>query len=817
MPCRYLLNHQLPITNYQSPITNHQLPITNHQLPITNHQLPITLPNMYCINPKCKNFTNPVNTNEKYCYNCGIPMLSQGRYRAIQPLNRGSFGQTFEVEDIDSRDGDTQKVLKVLLTDCDRAIALFQREADVLKQLNHPGIPRVEPDGYFTVSVPDSDSLLHCLVMAKIEGINLKDWLSDRQDQPITCEQAIDWLKQLTQILAVLHQRNFWHRDIKPSNIMLRPNGQLVLIDFGAVKEVTKTYLYSLQHNSGTVIISPGYTPPEQARGQPSQYSDFYALGRTFIHLLTGKHPLNIEDSQTVQFNWRTDVPKISKKLAILLDEMMDESPCKRPQNIQKIRQRLWEIEHPHRARLNKVMQVGIGTSAILVIIVGFVYKITASCPVQFKDNLSCGEESLLTTPAPPEKQKGLAELGKNNPKGAIILLETALKKKPNDPESLIYLNNAKLAGQPTYTIAVAVPIDKNPFTAKEILWGVALAQNEINQGQKINGKGLKVEIANDANKPEQAARIANKLVLQRELLAVVGHYASEVTRSTLEIYQRHQLLLISPTSTSGALSQHPFFLRTVPSDRLYAQTLVQYLINQKHQTKAAVFYNPQSNYSQSIRDRFQVNYKGTGGQIVAEFDLSNPEFNADEAINQAQNQGAKVLVLLPDGRTNEFVFNNTLNLVEANQCRYPMVGGDSVYSKDFLTLKATNCLVIAIPWHEWSSLNLQFPKMARKLGAKDVTWRTALTYDATRVLITALEKNPTPSRYLVHKALKESTFQTRGATGEITFHPDGNRKETIRELVKVVKVNCPNYNYVFSPLTMSNERIEKLACSGNW
>jgi WD40 repeat protein/tRNA A-37 threonylcarbamoyl transferase component Bud32 len=277
-------------------------------------------------------------------------LLLQDRYQVLQPLGKGGFGQTFEVDD-----GGTRKVLKVLNLDRfhnseskQKAVSLFQREATVLSRLQHPGIPRVEPDGYFTVAQASGETL-HCLVMEKIEGLNLKQWMADRSNQPICQEQAIAWLKQLSEILTQVHQQELVHRDIKPSNIMLRPNEQMVLVDFGAVREITETYLHKQKQNStGTIIISAGYTPPEQAEGHAVAQSDFFALGRTFVYLLTGKQPTDFDKNpRTGKLQWRDSAPQVSKEFADLIDYLMAIFPGRRPQTVQMILRCIEEVVSP--------------------------------------------------------------------------------------------------------------------------------------------------------------------------------------------------------------------------------------------------------------------------------------------------------------------------------------------------------------------------------------------------------------------------------------------------------------------------------------
>lgn len=273
--------------------------------------------------------------------------ILQGRYRVVRQLGEGGFGQTYEVDD-----GGTLKVLKILKLggfnhpeSKQKVVSLFQREAEVLSQLHHPGIPRVEPGSYFIFRPKGSIEPLHCLVMERIDGKNLEEWLLD--NQATSHHQAIVWLIQLVEILAQVHQQQYLHRDIKPANIMLRSDGkQLTLIDFGAVRQVSATYLVKIGcRREGTQIISSGYTPPEQADGAALPQSDFFALGRTFVHLLTGKHPLDLRHPQTGELSWRDSVTTVCEPLAGLLDDLMALSPGQRPQNTQVILERLKAIQ----------------------------------------------------------------------------------------------------------------------------------------------------------------------------------------------------------------------------------------------------------------------------------------------------------------------------------------------------------------------------------------------------------------------------------------------------------------------------------------
>ncbi|WP_199247710.1 serine/threonine-protein kinase [[Phormidium] sp. ETS-05] len=295
----------------------------------------------YCINPKCPKPADPLNAQNRICRHCGSALFIQGRYRVTGLLGEGGFAKTFEVDD-----RGTPKVLKVLQLGQSKAVSLFQREADVLQKLRHPGIPRVEAGDYFTFSPRHSTAEVHCLVMQKIEGCNLEEWLNHKQHKPISQRQALDWLRQLTEILREIHSHQYFHRDIKPTNIMLQPGGKLALIDFGSVRQVSGTYLAKMGvGHQGTIIASKGYAPPEQENGHPVPQSDFFALGRTFVHLLTARHPLEFYDAFTDELRWRQAAPHISPELADFIDYLTQRLPGQRPQNTQVILQCLGAID----------------------------------------------------------------------------------------------------------------------------------------------------------------------------------------------------------------------------------------------------------------------------------------------------------------------------------------------------------------------------------------------------------------------------------------------------------------------------------------
>jgi serine/threonine protein kinase len=241
---------------------------------------------------------------------------------------------------VDVKDQDTPKVLKVLYTGNPDTISRFDREADLLKNYRIEGLPQVEQGGYFPIEFPNNPIPANCLVMEKIPGLNLEQWL--KQHGAIDERRAIDWLKQVTTILERLHSNNFIHRDIKPSNIMYRnSDNRIFLIDLGAVRLINQ----NIDEQTTTTIGSFPYMAPEQYKGKADFKSDFYALGRTFVHLLTNKNPSQIEQDTQEKLLWRTESTPVSDRFATLIDSLLERKPDKRPKNTTDILKRIQVIE----------------------------------------------------------------------------------------------------------------------------------------------------------------------------------------------------------------------------------------------------------------------------------------------------------------------------------------------------------------------------------------------------------------------------------------------------------------------------------------
>ncbi len=245
-----------------------------------------------------------------------IGQLLAGHYRVLQVLGAGGFGQTYITEDL-HLPGNPKCVLKHLKpASADRSLLelarkLFEKEAIVMQKLgNHDRIPRLL--AYF------EEQQEFYLVQEYIPGHPLSAELTEGQRWRE--EQVVELLQEILEILTFIHAQGVIHRDIKPDNIMRRESDRrLILIDFGAIKQVRNQQMLHGQQTMTVAIGTPGYMPIEQASGAPRASSDIYALGKIGIQALTGVNPWDLsEDEHTGELKWEHLTAANPQLIAIL-------------------------------------------------------------------------------------------------------------------------------------------------------------------------------------------------------------------------------------------------------------------------------------------------------------------------------------------------------------------------------------------------------------------------------------------------------------------------------------------------------------------
>jgi serine/threonine protein kinase/Flp pilus assembly protein TadD len=239
------------------------------------------------------------------------------RYQIIRELGRGGFGKTYLAQDI-KVPGNSKCVIKQLQPRSNRpevwqdAKQRFAQEAMVQQRLgDHEQIPKLL--NYF------EENQEFYLIQEFIEGEELQ---KEVERQPLSETQVIALLQDVLRILDFVHKTNVIHRDIKPSNLIRRQkDGKFVLIDFGAVKEITTLALDPQGQVFTQTIGTQGFMPQEQIAGKPTYSSDIYALGQTAIYALTGRSPLEFEEEGDTLPNWQ-DFSRISPELAAIVKKM---------------------------------------------------------------------------------------------------------------------------------------------------------------------------------------------------------------------------------------------------------------------------------------------------------------------------------------------------------------------------------------------------------------------------------------------------------------------------------------------------------------
>lgn len=323
----------------------------------------------------------------KICPGCGFDINSDSdpsveildnRYKIISVIGKGGMGAVYKAEHV--------KIGKIVAikemnddhfrTDKEKEDARkrFEKEARILCNLSHQGLPQVSD--FFTIeetyNITPANTKTNTkavqlkknryfLVMSYVEGKDLKMIMKERGSKPVSEDQVLKWLDQVIDILNYLHTQNppVIYRDIKPSNIMVTDDDKVTLIDFGIAKIFENT-------SKGTLIGTPGYSPPEQYKGISDQKSDIYSLGATLHYLLTGIDP-ETDQSNVFHFKKISEVNSISSKLENVIESMLEQDPSKRPNCVMDINRILSIISQPQKTNKNKPKSIPSRTPIALI------------------------------------------------------------------------------------------------------------------------------------------------------------------------------------------------------------------------------------------------------------------------------------------------------------------------------------------------------------------------------------------------------------------------------------------------------------------
>lgn len=271
-------------------------------------------------------------------------VILQSRYEIVKVLGVGGMGAVYLAQDLRFSGVTRYCALKEMISTTPDpqirrlAVQSFMREANLLVQLHHPGIPQIYD--FF------SETVRSYLAMEYVEGEDLENVLENTEGM-LKEEIVLDWAAQVCDVLIYLHNREpaIVFRDIKPSNIMLRDpvENKISLIDFGIAKAFEAG-------QKGTMIGTEGYSPPEQYKGQVDPRGDIYALGATMHHLLTKRDPRMEAPFTFHEEPARLLNPSLSVEADALIMKTLEYQPEKRFPSAQALKDALVDILEPGQA-----------------------------------------------------------------------------------------------------------------------------------------------------------------------------------------------------------------------------------------------------------------------------------------------------------------------------------------------------------------------------------------------------------------------------------------------------------------------------------
>ena len=264
-----------------------------------------------------------------------VGTVIDGKYEILKEIGRGGMSYVYLANDTHlNRNWAVKEVKKKGSGKNDEIVVnSLLAEANMVKRLDHPALPRI-------VDIIDDGSTIY-IIMDFIEGESLDKIL--KAEGPQSEKTVINCAMQICDVFNYLHSQKppIIYRDMKPANLMLKPNGNISIIDFGIARE------YKEQNLADTTVLgTKGYAPPEQYSGQTDARSDIFALGMTMHHLLTGVDPRSGEAYVPVR-QWN---PELSEGIEFIINKCVEPVPEKRYQNCTEL---LVDLQEPDKVTRN--------------------------------------------------------------------------------------------------------------------------------------------------------------------------------------------------------------------------------------------------------------------------------------------------------------------------------------------------------------------------------------------------------------------------------------------------------------------------------
>jgi branched-chain amino acid transport system substrate-binding protein len=432
------------------------------------------------------------------------------------------------------------------------------------------------------------------------------------------------------------------------------------------------------------------------------------------------------------------------------------------------------------RRTIKKLACCGVGAIALATLAFGIYKTIDSGKDSTLSSEISLGEE-ILSQNSSPEKQAGAKAFADGNYPNAVANFKASLQNNPNDPEALIYLNNAKVANSKhTIKIAVSVPIGSNRPIGEEILRGVAEVQEEINRDYEINGLPLQVVIANDDNDRKVAQDVARKFVEDPAIFAVIGHNSSNASVAAAPIYKDGKLVMISATSFADELKEPSYVFRMVPQMTFFAAQLSNGLKSSIPNPKFAICVDIDSPDQITFQKKFQDVLSASKGQYIdIPCNLADRNLKLSTVVDAIRKNNVNSLMIAP------YVNNlpkaiEIFKAVRENQLPIKLFGSPTLYNDKTIEWggEAVEGLTLSVPYYPDEKEKNSFQKLWK---TELNTWRSPLAKDTTRAIATGLQQllqQKQPTRQELDNILREPNFKVKGVTGEFKFNSNTGERE---------------------------------------
>ncbi|MGD1854506.1 MAG: ABC transporter substrate-binding protein [Leptolyngbyaceae cyanobacterium] len=364
-------------------------------------------------------------------------------------------------------------------------------------------------------------------------------------------------------------------------------------------------------------------------------------------------------------------------------------------------------------------------------------------------------------------------------------------------------LDSGDLCGGKSYTVAVPVPASgEDPNKPAEMLRGFAQAQSEVNNKCGIRGKGLRLLIVDDADDPDVTKTVSEKILELKNVLAVVGHWTSNVSLKAAEVY-KDKLVLVTPISIFDDLltEDYSYVFLMNPTSQRGAEALSQYLVDNNYK-RASIIYASENAYAQELATNFKTEFEKSGELVQQPIPFDSLvtdelliEENIADPILQNVSEEDRALVLFPSIRSTRKAIRLLEYIEAASLAENISVIGDmaNLYTGDVLKTSSALDMVLAVSWHFDIDSDLACAARSYWDGG-NINYATAMSYYALKAVVEAMNESNfplfpffnSPSRSSIHASLGSGIKVEYAGNGTFSFDKSTGASNIPVQLVQI-------------------------------